>query len=75
MADQEKIRKQAKQIMDDFMEALSKAENIHEEFGARRETNTRAKAASKQDPDFRKRVFKNAPKVKDDCILMEKKTW
>jgi hypothetical protein len=77
----EVIVEQAKKIMDSFMLALDKVRDIDESFGAERKEDKRA--AEKKDESeykgfregFRKRMFKNAPKVKDDYIQAEKKTW
>lgn len=73
--DKEKIKEQAKKIMDDFVKALDKVEAIKEEFGVRREVNTREKTKCGCDPEFKERFFKNAPKVEDDFLMMEKKKW
>ena len=73
--DKEKIQKQAKKIMDDFIQALDKVKEIKEEFGVRRDVNTRERTPCGCDPAFPKRFFKNAPKVQDDCLVMEKKKW
>jgi len=75
MIDKEKIKKQAKNIMDNFIKALGKAEGIKEEFGSERKASTRKKIKKDKDPDFRKRMFKNAPKKRDDFLVMEKKNW
>ena len=75
MLKQEEILKQAKKIMDEFVSALEKVK-VKESFGAKRTEQTRTPA--KECPDsaeFRKRMFKNAPKVKDDYLIMEKKEW
>ena len=76
MIDKEKVAQQAKKIMDSFMAALSNADNQEPEFKVKREANIRdAKADLKTNPGFRDRMLKNAPQVKDDCILAEKKKW
>ena len=75
MIDKEKIRKQAKQIMDDFIRALDKTEGLKNEFGQERKSSIREKTKSEKDTGFRKRMFKNAPKKKDDFLVMEKKNW
>jgi len=75
MIDKEKIRKEAKHIMDNFIRALDKAECVKEEFGSERECSMRAEIKKDKDPDFRKRMFMNAPKKKDDFLVMEKKNW
>ena len=75
MIDREKIKKQAKNIMDNFIKALDKAEGVKKEFGSERKDSMRAKIKKHKDPDFRKRMFKNAPKKRDDFLVMEKKNW
>ncbi len=75
MINKEEIRKQAKQIMDNFIKALDKAEDIKESFGSERKDSTRAKIKKHKDPYFRERVFRNAPKKRDDFLVMEKKNW
>ena len=75
MINREKIRNEAKYIMDNFIKALDKAEGIKQEFGSERKDSMRAKIKKDKDPEFRKRMFKNAPKKRDDFLVMEKKTW
>ena len=75
MIDREKIRKQAKHIMDNFIKALDKAEGVKQEFGSERKDSTRAKIKKEKDLGFRKRMFMNAPKKRDDFLVMEKKNW
>lgn len=75
MIDKEKIKKQAKHIMDNFIKALDKAKGIKEQFGSERKDSTRAKVKKHKDPDFRERMFNNAPKKRDDFLVMEKKSW
>jgi len=75
MVDQERIRQQAKRIMDDFMLALDKVRDIDERFGIERSEEVRIPKAQKKNPEFRELMLRNAPKVKDDCILAEKKKW
>ena len=72
----DKITQQAKKIMDNFMSALKKAEEVKAPFTIKRDLNIRSSAAQLEtNPDFRQRMLKNAPKVKDDCIVAEKKKW
>ena len=68
-----KIAEQAKAIMDDFIKVLSKVESP-KEFGFNKKENTRdGKPISWE--GFKERMLDNAPKVKDDCIVGEKKHW
>ncbi len=71
---QEEIKKEAKQIMDSFVKALAKAPTA-KKFGQERKQFVREKKAKEENKEFRQRLFKNAPKVKDDCIVAEKKSW
>lgn len=73
--DGEKIREQAKAIMDEFVKALDKAGEISGEVGIEREQATRTAKKEKPAPDFRERMLKNAPKKDSDHIIAEKKSW
>jgi Asp-tRNA(Asn)/Glu-tRNA(Gln) amidotransferase C subunit len=75
MIDKEKIEKEAKKIMDDFISALDKVPEIGQQFGQEREEQLRVPEKHEDSKEFRKRIFKNAPKVKDDYFVMEKKSW
>ncbi len=72
-----KIEAQAKQIMDGFLEELGSIEQP-KEFGLRREgiaNQTREGKLGETDPQFRSKLFDNAPVVKDDELVMERKQW
>lgn len=75
MLDKEKIERQAKKIMDDFISVLDKVPEIKQEFGQEREEQLRKPEKPEDSKEFRQRIFKNAPKVKDDYFVMEKKNW
>jgi len=74
MIEQEKIRDQAKKIMDEFIHELNKAEDISD-FGEIRGKNVREKLKQKDGNEFRKKMFDNAPKKNENYILAEKKKW
>ena len=75
MPDKEQILLQAKKIMDEFVSALDKVK-VSDKFGVKRENQTRiAEKECSDSSEFRKRMFKNASKVKDDYLIMEKKEW
>ena len=71
----EQIQKQAKQILDNFAESLSKVklkeEKIKKIVGGFREEGPGLEC----DPDFRKRIFAKAPEIDGDFIIAEKKEW
>lgn len=73
--EQEKIREQAKKIMDEFITSLDKAESAQNSFGEEREIAMRDKLEKKENPDFRKMMFENAPRKNDEFIIAEKKKW
>ncbi len=71
----EEILKQAKKIMDEFIIALDKVK-VSDKFGVVRDAQVRVAEKDCEDSsEFRKRIFKNAPKIKDDYFQMEKKQW
>lgn len=69
------IKKEARQILDDFSSALAKVrikgKKTHREVGGFREEG----AGMKGDEDFRRRMFENAPEKNGDFIIAEKKKW
>jgi Asp-tRNA(Asn)/Glu-tRNA(Gln) amidotransferase C subunit len=72
--DEEKIKQQAKQIIDNFVSALEKIETKEEpveRVNDRRMENT----PKETDKDFKKIMFENAPNKKGDCITAEKGKW
>ena len=72
---QERLGKQAKAIMDEFVKALDKAGDISGNVGLEREEQTRTAKAAKQDSGFRERMLKNAPRKEGGRIIAEKKGW
>lgn len=73
--DQEKIKIQAKEIMDNFMVALSDVE-IEEEFELIRTNCFREEGnGQKLDEDFKQRFLANAPKTSGNAILANKGAW
>jgi len=71
----EEILAQAKKIMDEFVSALDKVE-VNEKFGSERDLQVRTpNEETDSSLEFTKRILKNAPKVKDDFFIMEKKKW
>ena len=73
--DQKQIEASANKIMDSFMKALKKVGETETGFVVKRDKNVRDGDKAESDPEFRDRMFKNAPKVKGDYIQAEKKKW
>jgi hypothetical protein len=69
------IQTQAKEILDNFAESLKdvkfKEKGIKSQVGGFREEG----AGKSANPEFRERLFANAPNTKGDCIIAEKKKW
>jgi Asp-tRNA(Asn)/Glu-tRNA(Gln) amidotransferase C subunit len=72
--DAEKIKEQAKSIIDSFASELEKIE-VEEELVEREEDRRQEKEPSENDSEFRKIIFENAPNKKGDCIVAEKGKW
>ena len=71
----EKVKEEAKEIMDNFMNALCDIE-VEEEFNLKRDTSYRdEKTPSKSDEDFRQRFLNNAPKISGSAVLANKGEW
>ncbi|MBI2664801.1 hypothetical protein HYX10_05685 [Candidatus Woesearchaeota archaeon] len=72
---QEKIRKEAKALMDEFMAALETVDEKAEETGVERKHSTRAAQECELTEGFPERMLKNAPSKKGKYIVAEKKKW
>jgi len=82
VSDEEKseLKKEAKQIIDRFADALKKVESEISETGlVKRDKNARDETANECDQEFRKIFLKNAPKTekneKGEFISTEKGAW
>lgn len=73
--EKDKIKKQAKEIMDSFEKELKKVESEKIELGVKRKNQLRDETKNEQDPDFRKIFFENAPNKEGDWIKAEKGKW
>ncbi len=75
MVDYESVKLEAKQIMDNFMEALSEID-LEENFVLERDACIREeKDGDCCDNDFKQRFLSNAPKTSGDAILANKGEW
>lgn len=75
-AEQEKIKKEAKCLMDNFAKSLAKVEQEKIAFSfvqRKHQTRTESKAASC--PEFRKAFFENVPAKEGDWVKAEKGKW
>jgi hypothetical protein len=71
------IKSQAKQIMDDFLNALSDI-NVEEKYINERKISMREEGTVKSTfdkEDFKNRFLSNAPKISGDAILANKGDW
>jgi hypothetical protein len=70
---QETLRKEAKEIMDNFMKELENV-TVRGEFFVRRTQNIREKKAP-VDKEFADRMLENAPQTTQRWVQAEKKKW
>lgn len=69
----DQITQQAQAIMDQFMEALEQSDlTVQHQPDHTNRLRTPQKVI---DESFPQQMFKNAPAIKDDCIVAEKKGW
>ena len=74
--EKDKIRVQAKEIMDNFSKKLSSVKKkIPEPFVERDEFERTEGKGREPNTDFRKRMFDNAPNKNEDFIIAERKKW
>lgn len=74
MVDEEKVKEEAKNIMDDFVKSLSELD-IESNFKLERKRDIREKDKMIKPEEFRKKVLDNAPETENDCIKAEEKNW
>lgn len=73
--EKEKIKQEAKNIMDSFAQSLAKAPEIKEKLVERKESTRQEKEGKEAKPGFRRIMFENAPEKEGDCIKAEKGAW
>ncbi len=73
--EKEKIKEQAKRIIEDFSKKLSRIEKEAKEPLIERKECERQEGKGKEDSFSRKTMFKNAPNKNDDFIIAEKGEW
>ena len=71
--EREEIKKQAKEIIDNFSNKIGKIELG--EGKVQRTEQTRKETKATQDSDFKKRFFENAPNKDGDWIKAERGSW
>lgn len=74
MVDENKIQKEAKEILDRFALALSRVKVDERDFHFDREEFEREEGEGKE-CDFKKKLLENAPNKNDDFVIVEKGGW
>jgi Asp-tRNA(Asn)/Glu-tRNA(Gln) amidotransferase C subunit len=74
-AEKEKIRKQAKEILDNFSKQLSRIDSEVKDSFSEREENERLEGKGNSEPIDREIMFENAPNKNRDFIIAEKGSW
>ena len=72
---EEKTRKEAKALMDDFMAALETAEDVKEHVGVEREESVRKSEKCELTEGFPEKMLSNVPVKKGRYVVAEKKKW
>ena len=74
--DKDKIKKEAKLILDKFSRALEKVEKKYNlDFSVDREEFERKEIVGEKCEDFKNQLLENAPKKDNDFIIVEKGGW
>jgi len=75
--EKEKIKKEAKSIMDSFSEKLNKIDSkkLEDPLIEREDFERNEGEGKEEDKDFRERMFDNTPNKNKDFIIAEKKGW
>lgn len=74
--EKEEIRKNSRQIMDDFSEKLKAVDKIDSEPFVEREKGERQEGEEVEGDGFSRDImFENAPNKNKDFIIAEKKNW
>jgi predicted Asp-tRNA(Asn)/Glu-tRNA(Gln) amidotransferase subunit C len=75
--DMEKIRKDAKLLLDKFAKTLEtvEKEDVGETFIDREEFLRHEEDGRDSDPEFKEKVLENAPKHDSEFIIAEKGAW
>lgn len=75
MVDAEKVKQEAKGVMDSFMNSLGDIE-LEDEFELLRDECFREEMqGDENDSDFKQRFLNNAPKVQNDAIVANRGNW
>lgn len=73
--DEKKIQREAKEIMNNFMNSLNNVD-VEEEFILNREISYREEGEPNNlDESYKNRFLSNAPKTSGDAILANKGEW
>jgi len=72
---EEKIRSEARRILDKFGKSLSKVKFKEKDLKIKEGGFREEGSGSECDSEFRERMFSNAPEREDNFIVAEKKKW
>jgi len=74
MLNKEKIKEQARKLLENFASALGEIKT--KDVFVERDNDRRLESeASSPNADFKKRILKNAPSKDEDSIIAEKGSW
>jgi len=74
--DNDRIKKEAKQILDKFAKALAKVDSEKVEIGVDRDEFERKEGEGEEcEKDFKQKMLENAPNHDDDFVIAERGSW
>ena len=75
MVDEDKIRAEARRILDKFGKSLSRVKLREKDLKIKEGGFREEGSGSECDSEFRRKMFSNAPEKEGDHIVAEKKKW
>ncbi len=75
MIDKEKIKKEAKEILDKFASALEKVKIDEKDFHFEREEFERVEGEGFECKGFKEKLLENAPEKDEDFVIAERGGW
>ena len=72
---EQRIKKEAKLILDKFAKALERVETKESFVEREQDRREEQEAKEESDSDFQEIFFENAPETKKSCILAERGKW
>ena len=73
--DENKIKEEAKKILDKFAKTLEKVDSENLEIGVNRDQFEREEGGKCDNKGFKEKILQNAPNKDEDFIIAERGNW